>query len=347
MNVDKKVLLVGAYGTGNLGDEALLTGLLEILTSNKKYDGSSIVVFSRDPSETMFFHGVLARRKNLFDIFTADEVIFGGGELFQDRGSMAIKYSIVGIIAKILRKRVIFYGVGLSSIKSRVGKLLTRLSFSIADDVSVRDLSSKNRFKDLGIHRKVSVVDDLSFYVQPISREQVLSLLEKEGIKVARTNVVIGITFQYIPKAHAQYKKLNEQIGEFFLSFVRHVLRKYKSAYVVFIPFSYHKDRMLDNDIIYGKRLEKRLGTDRFKVLHKLYRPEDVMGMFRIFDIVVSTRLHPLIFAFRNNVPGIGVDIFGKVVSFCSEHDLPLVKIDEPKHLYHLTDVIINQKLKK
>ena len=46
------VLVVGAYGYGNVGDEAILSGLLARL------GGHAVTVVSRSPTETSALHGV-------------------------------------------------------------------------------------------------------------------------------------------------------------------------------------------------------------------------------------------------------------------------------------------------
>ncbi|MEM2145495.1 MAG: hypothetical protein QW279_09040, partial [Candidatus Jordarchaeaceae archaeon] len=64
----RKVLIIGAYGTGNAGDEALLSGLLRLIKRRALYDyeeNEEYVIFSRDPDETTRFHRITARRKNL------------------------------------------------------------------------------------------------------------------------------------------------------------------------------------------------------------------------------------------------------------------------------------------
>lgn len=53
----RKLLIAGAYGTGNLGDEAILVGLLRLFIEGKIYDRSQVVVFSRDQKKQVLFIG--------------------------------------------------------------------------------------------------------------------------------------------------------------------------------------------------------------------------------------------------------------------------------------------------
>lgn len=333
-------LIAGSYGTGNLGDESILAGIVKILINDKNYSKKMLIVFSRDPEETFSFHGITAKRKNLVDLLSSQQVIIGGGELMQDLDHMALKYSTLGIIAKILRKHVSFYAIGISSIKSCIGKTLARLSLNIADEVSVRDPSSKHRLELLGIRRKVEIVDDPSVYVDPVSTEKATNLLKNEGIKVEEQKVLISLTTQ-----HTFHIKFDEQLHNFLLDFLRHILAKYFCVDFIFIPFNDSKDCPLDRDVIYGKWLEKKLNTNRFKILHGKYKPEEIKGILSLFDLIISTRLHPLIFSSQANVPRIGVAVFEKIEGLGEREGFPTVKVNELKKLYNITEKIIERAL--
>jgi polysaccharide pyruvyl transferase CsaB len=337
----KKVLIAGAYGTGNLGDEAILVGLLKLLVNNRNYDKNHMIVFSRDPDETRSLHNITARRKNLLDLLVANDIIIGGGELFQDVGYMAVKYSILGLTSKIIGKRVAFYAVGVSSNRSRMARFLMQISLSLADEICVRDFASKKRLRSLGIRKPIMIVADPASYVEPVSSEEACRLLKAEAIEVDKKNILVGIVSQYI-----RDPKLNEQTQRFFLSFLKNILKKH-DLQVIFIPFSSNKDVSLDRDVIYGKWLEKNLKNSRFKVIHNIYTPQQVMGIFKLLDLVVSTRFHPLLFASKAKVPAIGVSIFEKLDSFCKKHNLPIVKINGPERASQLVDTLVYSALRK
>jgi len=336
---NKRILIAGAYGTGNLGDEAILAGLLKDL-KNRRHGScdNGIIVFSRSPNETLLLHDVRAKRKNPFDLLTSDEVIIGGGELFQDSDNMALKYSILGLI---LGKRVIFYAIGVSSIRNPLGRALTKLSLNAADGIFIRDHRSKIRLKRLGIRKPINITKDPSLNLEPIPREAAHRLLELEGIKLYNYKFVAGISTQYI-----RNRILNYKVQRFFLDFLRSALANHTEMCIIFLPFNKHKDNLKDTDSIFGKWLQKQLNTDRFKILKNNYTPQEVMGIIGLLDIVVSTRLHPLIFALKMNVYGIGVDIFEKVKAFCTEHNFPVAKVNEVERTYRMIENLVQKKLK-
>jgi len=340
---NRKVLIVGAYGTGNLGDDAIMVGLLKDLQNRGCINTcDDVIVFSRDPKETSLIHNVNAKRRNLFDLLISTEVIIGGGELFQDLGKMALKYSILGLVSRILGKHVVFYAIGVSTIRNSFGRAITRLSMNASNGIFVRDHMSKIRLEKLGVHKPIYLIRDPSLNSDPIPLEAASRLLELEGIKISNYKIIVGVTTQYI-----RDRRLNDQVQKLFLCSLRSILQDYSSLCVIFFPFTRSKDNPKNIDAIYGTKLRKQLNIDRFKMLQHNYMPQEIMGIFGLVDVVISTRLHPLIFALKMNVPGIGVVVFEKVSSFCREHGFPVVKAEEAEKLRNLTEKLIKQKLEK
>jgi polysaccharide pyruvyl transferase WcaK-like protein len=69
------------------------------------------------------------------------------------------------------------------------------------------------------------------------------------------------------------------------------------------------------------------------------------MAILGLLDIVISTRLHPLILALQMNTTAIGVDLLEKVRSFCRLHNLPIIMIHNPTESYNLLKEVIAQKI--
>ena len=333
--VDKKVLVVGAYGTGNLGDEAILSGILNHLKVEKKVSEKEILVFSRDPKETRRIHGVNSRCKNLSDLLKSDEVIIGGGELFQNQGNMVLKYSLLGLLAKIFRKRLSFFAVGVSSDINFLGKLLMRIVFRFADSISVRDKESKRRLLDLGIKKRIVRVSDPAFYVTPISQVAASLLLKGEGVRYEKGVIQIAFVSQNLG---------NNELHLTFLEVLKEILDNNSDVQIIFVPFTHHVDKPLDRDLLYGEWLGNKLKNDRFKVLKNRYTPDQIMGIMGLMGLVVSTRLHPLIFAAKMNVASIGMDLFDKTRSFCFSHNIPLVKLGDFEKIGYFIQSEIDKK---
>lgn len=333
-----KKLIVGAYGTGNLGDEAILAGILNDFKVTSDGNNNGIIVFSRNPAETTSLHGIEARRRNLSDLIKSDMIVIGGGELFQNQGSMAIKYSLLGLIQKIFRKRVEFHAIGVASDIGKIGRFLVRLSLSVADDVSVRDNESRKRLLDLGIRSAIRVIPDPAFDLEPVNHDVACLLLKNEGIEL-NDNFRIAVISQ-----HVRNSELNKKIHLSILEFIEDVIENNSNVEVIFVPFTYHIDKPLDRDFLYGQWLEKKLETNKFHLLKEQYSPQQMAGILGLMDIVVSTRMHPLILSKKMNVSSIGIGLFDKTVSFCKMNKIPLISVDEIRKLSFLVQDLIDKK---
>ena len=109
-----RLLISGYYGAGNLGDEALLAGLLEALRG----EPVTPVVASVDPRATARDHGVASvdRWRGLPGaILASDAVLSGGGGLLQDVTSHRSLRYYLGVLrfARLLRKPVVVFAQSL------------------------------------------------------------------------------------------------------------------------------------------------------------------------------------------------------------------------------------------
>lgn len=138
-----RVLISGYYGFGNLGDEALLAGLLGGL----REQGHTPVVLSGDPKATEEQHGVEAvhRLRGLaVALARADALVSGGGGLLQDATSRrSLDYYLNVIrLARRTGKRVVVYGQSLGPLseggREAVARTLRGLPVAVRDDQSMR-----------------------------------------------------------------------------------------------------------------------------------------------------------------------------------------------------------------
>lgn len=146
-----RALLSGYYGYGNLGDEALLAGLVGGL----KARGIEPVVLSGDPAATRTLHDVAAahRYRGLLPALArCDALVSGGGGLLQDGSSRrSLSYYLTVIrLARTLGKRVVVYGQSVGPLsqvgRRRVGHVLAGLP------LAVRDAPSVDLLGTLGLH---------------------------------------------------------------------------------------------------------------------------------------------------------------------------------------------------
>jgi polysaccharide pyruvyl transferase CsaB len=140
-----RVLLSGYYGFGNLGDEALLSGLLHGLRAR----GHQVTVLSADPAGTWALHGVAAVhrvRGVLLALLRHDALVSGGGGLLQDKTSARSLRYYLGLIslAQRLGKRAVVYGQSVGPLspvgRVAVARALRRVPVAVRDETSRRVL---------------------------------------------------------------------------------------------------------------------------------------------------------------------------------------------------------------
>lgn len=135
------ILLVGYFGYGNLGDEAILAVWVSILRKKKE-----LVVLSGAPERTRRWHSVQAvPKKGFFSALRkANILLFPGGSLFQDKTSFRsnLFYASVVFTARALGKPVFFYGQGIGPFRYQASAKLAIASLQKATLLTVRDRTS-------------------------------------------------------------------------------------------------------------------------------------------------------------------------------------------------------------
>lgn len=159
------VLVSGYYGFGNLGDEALLSGMLSELRTER------LTVLSQYPARTRALHGVgsVHRLTGLSALLGHDALISGGGGLLQDRTSSRSLRYYLGVIAlaKRLGKRVVVFGQSVGPLSAHGEQRVARALRGVP--VAVRDRPSQHLLGRLGIPA-VLVADTALLLPKPLAQ---------------------------------------------------------------------------------------------------------------------------------------------------------------------------------
>lgn len=321
-----KILISGYYGFGNVGDESILTAIIDSLSSAGK--GVDITVLSANPSYTESRHGVKAvDRKNFFEIYTAikncDLFISGGGGLLQDVTSeKSIRYYL-GLIymAKYLKKRVMVYGQGIGPINKKSNRRLTRNILNRVDAITVRDEQSLKDLKNMGVEKPpVYLTADPVITLKPSGDGRGLEILGSLGIDKNRP--VAGFSVREWKGA----EKFSQIIARTADSIIEEL-----EFQVVFIPFHYGED---NNCIMKVKSMMK---NNAYSIEQK-YAVRELLDAVGQLDLLVGVRLHSLIFSGIQAVPLVGISYDPKVDGFLSQIGMKAVgRIDE----LELSDLLI------
>ncbi|MEI8230307.1 MAG: polysaccharide pyruvyl transferase family protein [Candidatus Peregrinibacteria bacterium] len=179
-------LLVGNYGTGNLGDEALREYFLTQFADVQWRVIAAHPLGKELPRLPMGIRSFLGLRwlKTVFAIRSAENLVFGGGTLFTDIESVraCLLWGFHALIARVWRTpyHLAFQGIG--PFRTRAGERITRSVVRHAASISVRDYDSLARVQSWLKNNKVVQTFD-----------PVFALLLEEKPRVCSQNVLVII----------------------------------------------------------------------------------------------------------------------------------------------------------
>ena len=314
------IFLVGYYGFGNIGDEAILSAILAEFRARQP--DVRFVVASGNPANTTAAHGVEAIAWNdLAAIHRAvqasDLVMIGGGGLFHDYWGVdpdtfltnkhwgVAYYAGPALLTTLYRKRLMLYAVGIGPLYSAHGIKLTRMTAQTAQAITVRDPGSKTALEDMGIPAaSIRVTADPAFAFQP-TLAPILESAAGENF-VLRRPVLAAAPRHWSIGVHPEF--LERELAAAFDLFLEQL-----GGSVVLVPFQNlsgerENDRATATRILGHMRLRERAA-----IAGGLTTPDQVYACLKDCDIVFGMRLHALIFAATAGVPAVALSYDPKI----------------------------------
>ncbi len=309
------VLICGAYGKGNRGDNAILSAIVRQLRSIDS--DLPICVLSRDPKETRLCAGIPSiytfRPFKSRKILKQTELyISGGGTLMQDATSTrSLLYYLFSIKqAKKAGCKVMLYGCGIGPIhRKRNRKRTAKVLNACADVISVRDHYSLSFLRELGVTKPaIHLTADPALLVDA----QDYNYLHRCGLSEKE---------QYALFALRPWEGYRQEV---FAQAAEHIYKNYGM-----IPVLYCMEP--NRDLAVARELAKQLHCP-YKLLEAGESGEQVICVIKQMSLVVSMRLHTLIFAAGQGIPLVGVVYDPKVSGFLDDlgqkRYLPLEKAE-------------------
>jgi polysaccharide pyruvyl transferase WcaK-like protein len=300
-----RVFSYGAYGSNNVGDEAILDGVRRSypeciqLYINKPRNGPAV-----DYNEPL-------RQKEFFQ--KSDYLIIGGGGLLYDRSTVELMLNYARS-AKDAGATVDILRLGCEAAHESYHDIIREL-FSVVRFASVRTTTSQRIIQDI-TGRKLPVQSDFAFQLSPYVSPAMGSL---ESIPS------IGIVLASIDKRSL------EIIGDGVSKYL--AVGSSTPAEFVFIPHSKSYFDSKNNDCTTAELLWSHLGKSnggsgiewsRFRVAEFTNDPLTVLEKYRRLDGVISLRFHGLIFGHLTRQPilALGANLI-KIKSFLDDYPSP------------------------
>lgn len=305
MTTSDRILIVGGYGYGNVGDEAMLAGLIA------KHAGRRLSVVSRNPQQTTALHGVAAVPISaaISALMTHQSVLIGGGSLFgRDMGRIGRLLPAFGGVARLLGRRLVLDGIGLDDVapSSRgVRRLL-----AAASSVSVRDARSLELARSWGIEAELGT--DLSVHMPEVVDSVGRELLRGAGVDLRRSVVGLCLT------------GVDGPLGRRVVDAGEAAMEWLPEVEFAFIPMARHPMVRTHDDLVLGRELQRR--QPRLHLLESDGHPTAVLSAFRSLDMAVCMRFHSLLFAERAGTPIVPIAYASKCTSWLEERGMSSVE---------------------
>lgn len=307
----------GWFGSGNLGDEAILQGVNQII--KKKLPEANLTALSINPDYTYENTGVrgekiesprtlLRNRERYLKLFkNTDAHLLTGGTPFYDYGHLS-RVVHLGLPALSARK-VYCFGVGSKPITSLQGREITRMLLKNTAIISTRDVISKQILQSLSgkLGKPINVTGDSALMLDPVKTQ-------KENDHVL-----------FCPRRLTENHKIlfHQETDRATINRIRHMQalaadRLIEEGYrVSFMPFHC----VAPDDDREEIRVIRNLMRCEVEILPRPKDTTDALREIGSSTLVVGLRLHSLILASIQATPFVTVDYDIKIRGFMEHMD--------------------------
>ncbi len=296
------VVICGAYGKGNAGDDAILEAIVREMRSIDP--DMPVRVLSRSPGETRLKYRVSSTFTfNLPGVVRAFSkarlYINGGGSLIQDITSSRSLWFYLWTLSQARRQemRVMMYGCGIGPLlreanKKRAARVLNRS----VDVITLREDDSARELARMGVTcPKIIAAADPALTILP-NEEGLVHAMEEQGL---------SMTGKYLAVCVRPWKGFHADV---FADAARYAYERYGWE-TVLLPVELPRD-------LEACEAVARLLTVPHRTIRERYPADVTIGLLTKMRGAMAMRLHALIFAASAGVPLAGIAYDPKVIGF-------------------------------
>jgi polysaccharide pyruvyl transferase WcaK-like protein len=293
-----RIAVLGSYGEGNLGDEAILAGI------RNRFKAAELVIFSHNPALSRTLHPAVQvlpmlpaglrsylkqfgngqLKHSLQVLKSCERVLIGGGGIFYDslfsqgRNPIKVWYWRTKLL-QFYQISFELYCVGISKLqKAESCKLMAQIART-AKQISVRDQISESNLRNCGYQQDLQVLKDPAFDF-PLPKD-----------KRTYDGFTVGLALRKWQHQNQIFQQVIQELQNL----------PEKNFQLKLIPFSVGRD----DDRIVLSEFKQSLPLD-LKQRCELLEPVDPKAAFEMvagLDLLIGMRLHSLIFAKLARVP--------------------------------------------
>lgn len=310
-----RLLMVGYFGFGNAGDEAVLAAEVEALRAELG-PATEFLVVSGSPADTRARHGLSAVRRGdapglLRALRGCDALVAGGGSLLQDVTSArpVAFYGGLMLAARAVGRPVFAYGQGLGPLRRRANRLLAGWALRGSTYAGLRDAGSCALAGELGA-REVDLVADPVLGMDLLAERQPAGLAAagSSGARLAAarpSGARLAVALRPWPGQDRWLPPVRAGLAELVA----------RGVEVVLVPFHAVQDA----------GLARELGSDLgVRVVRPAADPRASLAAVAGADAVLGMRLHALIGAAAAGRPFVALAYDPKVTAFADRVGQPV-----------------------
>lgn len=348
-----RITLLGNNSGRNLGDAAILAGILDIFT--KKNPNISFYVPSILPK---FINDNYGSRYNvkgvnimpwtlsirLFGLPTlycmakseialiCDGIIFGR-KLFSPHNFLITLILLIPW-AKLLRCKIVCYCCGIGPFPSKLSETIARCVINSADLVIMRDHDSKQLAKNIGVKKPIEVAGDAAFLNRVSDDNRARRIAEDEGLDLSIPIMGLNIT-RYLDGWLEKSERLKDKSD--FLSIIAGGI--IQAATKLAEDDNNGNNCPLFQTVIFSASpMDEQISFDLASLIggkvidNSKYLSHDIQSIMRRCELLVGMRFHSLVLAAAVGVPVVGLIYAPKVRGFmrllnCEEYGIELYKL--------------------
>lgn len=302
---DKRgVLICGAYGMSNAGDEAILDAILAEMRSIDP--DMPLTVMTRAPEETALKHHVKALHTfNIPGFLRAMResalYINGGGSLIQDvTSSRSLWYYLFSLRAAKKRGcKVLMYGCGIGPVsRERNRRASAKVLNRYVDAITLREEHSLRELASFGVTEpRIEVASDPALFIAPAPERDIDAFMARYGLEKGEKYICFCLRNW---QGYSEKAPIFGRAADY--AAWRHGLRP------VFLAVNFRQDGSASALACAG--VEGAVSID------EPMSTAMTVGLISRMSAVVSMRLHALIFAASQSVPVAGISYDPKVRAF-------------------------------
>lgn len=334
----KKLVFIGNYGNRNIGDDAILQVLSRryqkkfpdykqyTLVRHYSYDVGKISIAS--PLD-------LSLKSIIWVLCNCEVIVIGGGGIFSGYTGPKAKFiPFLGIVSKILGKKVIYESIGLYSTAGYFQRYSVLLSMLLADEISVRDGLSLQSVIPIMKLKNIKLVTDPGYSIRPISIKRVKEILRKEDIKTSNHRV-IGISVKRVKSNITNSKIIFELV-----KVIDWIVAK-RNYTVLLIPFCNDRIQYTEKDLEFSLEILSKIKEQSCVFcLKNYYTPQEIAGVMKLCNVFIGMRYHSLVFAHSLGIPLIPISYEEKCLDYIKKNNHTVITTDSISH----KDIILGIK---